>query len=79
MAHEEKEKRLGWQLFKFFGIGCDIFIFAIVGYFIGINYEMEILGMAVGAIIGTIFMLVHYWLTLKNIEKKFEEQEEEEV
>ncbi len=46
--------------FKFLGIALDILIFAFIGYFIGKNFNQEVLGALIGALFGT--ALTWYYL-----------------
>lgn len=70
---ESKEVRWG-EFFKYMGIGFDIIVFAVIGYFVAkyLNWN-EILGMMIGALMGTVFMYIHLMYTAGIIRKKKEE------
>ncbi len=58
-------------MFKYLGIGFDIIIFAIVGWIIAKSLGWnEILGVGVGAIVGTIIMYLHLFWTVKRLTQR---------
>lgn len=51
-------------------IGLDVGIFAVLGYIIGRFYKMEVYGVLIGAVIGTVVMYLHYLWFMKRIAAK---------
>ncbi|MEM2108882.1 MAG: hypothetical protein QW327_00090 [Candidatus Odinarchaeota archaeon] len=56
------------SMFKYLGIGFDIVIFAIVGWIVAKSLGWnEVLGIGVGAIVGTLIMYIHLFWTVKRL------------
>jgi len=60
-----------WGFFKFTSLGLEILFMAIVGYFIGKQFDMEVEGAALGAILGTVLMWYYIYVYSRRIEKAF--------
>lgn len=59
------------SMFKYLGIGFDIIIFAIVGWIVAKSLGWnEVLGIGIGAIVGTIIMYIHLFWTVKRLTQK---------
>ncbi|MHA1835750.1 MAG: hypothetical protein ACTSYQ_02300 [Candidatus Odinarchaeia archaeon] len=72
---EDKKTQEWGQAFKYLGIGFDIIVFAIVGWIVAKSLGWnEILGIGIGAIVGTFIMYFHLYLVVKKFssEKKVE-------
>ncbi|MHA1237700.1 MAG: hypothetical protein ACTSSJ_00400 [Candidatus Odinarchaeia archaeon] len=78
MSSNNKEVQWG-SIFKYMGIGFDIIVFAVIGYFIAkyLNWN-EILGIMAGALFGTLIMYIHLLYVAGVIRKKEKKESEEE-
>lgn len=71
---KSKEADSYGSVYKYLGIGFDIIVFAIVGWVVAKSLGWnEILGIGVGAIVGTFIMYFHLFWTVRRLSTRRKE------
>jgi len=74
---EQKRESPWYRSFRLLGIGLDVVIFAVLGYFVGEYYGNVVYGVMVGAILGTFLMWFHLFYATGLLKREKKENEKD--